>query len=477
MTLASRWLRPPALLPRPALAWAALVLLACGGSRAETATKGAPRQLVVLATTDMKGKTSPCGCHIPKGGFARIASFVDSTRGVAPALYLDAGGFFPEQDGRTDLAEFMLASLVRLKVAAVGIGPRDLRYGVAYLRDVARRTGAPLVCANLLDRKSQSPLFPTSRIVEVAGTRVGVFALVGDRLDVGPARDSLVVTDPENAAHAEVAALEAKGAKVIVLLAQLGRAGGEDLVSAVPGIDAVILGHDVPVYEAGRRIGGTVASYSGEQGQHLGVVTIQLGPDGATSDVTCTVASLGPEIREQPGTLAIVKAFEDAFNERMRREERSAYAADADSDPVDHFVGESICARCHVAESQQWRTTAHSLAWETLMRVKKDATPECIPCHVVGYHKAGGFETAARTPLLVNVQCENCHGMGTEHGDDWLTRQKVGEGTCRTCHNQERDPEFDFPAKFPLIVHGNTSGESIRIVKARREHGYSSDGR
>src|SRR5262249_32359918 len=252
--------------------------------------------------------------------------------------------------------------------------------------------------------------------------------------------------------------------------------GGEDIVSAVPGIDVVILGHDVPVYEAGRRIGGTVASYSGEQGQHLGVVTVQLAADGSAGDVTCAVTSLGPEIPEHPATLAAVNAFEDAFNERMRREERSASAAD-DGDPVDHFVGESICARCHASESEQWRTTAHSLAWGTLQRVKKDATPECIPCHVVGYRQAGGVETAERTPHLVDGQCETCHGMGTEHGDDWLTRRRVGEGTCRMCHNQERDPEFDFQAKFPLIVHGNTSGESIRIVKARREHGYSSDGR
>ena len=83
----------------------------------------------------------------------------------------------------------------------------------------------------------------------------------------------------------------------------------------------------------------------------------------------------------------------------------------------------------------------------------------------------------ARTPHLVNVQCENCHGMGTLHSDDWLKRSKVDEGTCVVCHNQERDPEFDFSAKFPLIVHGNTSGESIRIVKARREKGYSGEGR
>jgi len=441
-----------------------LALPLLGGPRPVRAGGTPPDTLVVLSTTDLKGKTSPCGCHIPKGGFARIAAFLDSARAVRRAtLYVDAGGYFPDQDGRPDLAEFMTRSLVQLGVGAIGVGPRDLRHGIAFLKDLVQRTGAPVTCANLADKRTRLPIFTSGRLLDVAGVKVGVFALYSDRFELGPAADSLVVLDPENAAQSQVTALRNKGAQVVILLAQMGRAGGEDLVSTVPGIDA-------PVYEMGRRIGETMASYAGEQGQHLGVIMVALSPGGKVADALCSVAALGPDVREQPAMFKAVKSFEDAYNERMRVEERSANAND-DDDPVDHFVGEQVCARCHAAEAQQWRTTAHSLAWETLQRVKKDATPECIPCHVVGFRQAGGFETDLRTPHLVNVQCENCHGMGTEHASDWLTQHKVNEGTCRTCHNQERDPEFDFAAKFPLIVHGNSSGESIRIVKARRGSG------
>src|SRR5262249_14494080 len=161
-----------------------------------------------------------------------------------------------------------------------------------------------------------------------------------ERFDLGPAADSLVVLDAENAAQAEVSALRAKGASVVVLLAQLGKVGGEDVLSAVPGIDAAVLGHDVPVYDEGRRIGDAVASYSGEQGQHLGVITVQLRADQHVADVTCGVATLGPEVREQPAMLSSVKAFEEAYNDRMRLEERSMAIAEGDDDPVDHFVGE-----------------------------------------------------------------------------------------------------------------------------------------
>ena len=318
--------------------------LALGGPRPVRAAGAPPDTLVVLSTTDLKGKTSPCGCHIPKGGFARIAAFLDSARAVRRAtLYLDAGGFFPEQDGRTDLAEFMTRSLAQLGVGAIGVGPRDLRHGIAFLKDLVQRTGAPVTCANLADKRTRLPVFTSGRLLDVAGVKVGVFAIYSDRLDLGPAADSLVVLDPENAAQSQVTALRTKGAQVVILLAQMGRAGGEDLVSTVPGIDAVVLGHDIPVYEMGRRIGGTMASYAGEQGQHLGVIKVALSPAGKVLDEYCSVAALGPDVREQPAMFRAVKTFEDAYNERMRVEERSANVND-DDDPVDHFVGAGVRA-------------------------------------------------------------------------------------------------------------------------------------
>src|SRR5437773_11716608 len=103
--------------PASRLALAVILLLAVGGSRSTLAAGATPpSRLIVVGSADLKGKTSPCGCHIPRGGFARIAAFLDSTRaGDAPVLFVDAGGSFPDVDGRTDLAEFMLRSLVDLR--------------------------------------------------------------------------------------------------------------------------------------------------------------------------------------------------------------------------------------------------------------------------------------------------------------------------------------------------------------------------
>jgi hypothetical protein len=63
--------------------------------------------------------------------------------------------------------------------------------------------------------------------------------------------------------------------------------------------------------------------------------------------------------------------------------------------------------------------------------------------------QAGGFVSKESTPDLVNVQCENCHGMGTTHGAGAV----VGPEVCITCHNASQDPSFNFDEKVQKIVH------------------------
>ncbi len=236
----------------------------------------------------------------------------------------------------------------------------------------------------------------------------------------------------------------------------------------------MIVGHDAPLYPRGRDAGDAVLSYAGDQGQHLGLLSVVLGDDRRVRERSTEAITMGPEVRNQGDMLGRVKAFEDAYNERMRLEQRRMQAladADPDQDPVDHFVGGEVCARCHAAEASQWATTGHSVAWETLVRERKDSTPECIPCHSVGYRQPGGFRDALRTPHLVNVQCENCHGMGTLHDRQGEARTPVGEATCRGCHNAERHPGFDYAASIGQVVHSNTSGISLRTIQERRRKG------
>jgi hypothetical protein len=224
----------------------------------------------------------------------------------------------------------------------------------------------------------------------------------------------------------------------------------------------VIAGRNVPVLQKGRMIKNTVACYGGEQGQNMGrtIVTLDAAKKMQTGDNDVFV--LGPEVGEKPEVLQLVKSFNDAFNDKMRKleKERAAQSqlqtggeGQQAKQSVDHFVGSEVCQRCHMPEYAQWLKTDHAKAWQTLVDQKKDATPECVTCHVVGYKQAGGFQTGDDAPKLGNVQCESCHGMGTQHEAMPASPQKVTEATCRTCHNATSSPVFDFAIYEPHILH------------------------
>ena len=388
-------------------------------------------------------------------------------------LVVDGGGFFPEQDNQQDVAWFLMDAMKVLGTDAVGVGERDLRFGLAYLKSQVKRTNLSVTSANLLDKKTMKPVFAPGVIKQVGSVKVGLFSLINEKATLGMARDSLAIQEPTAAAKLAVADLRKKGATVVVLLSQLGKVESEDLVTAVDGIDAVVVGHDTPIIEKGRMIKNTVACYGGEQGQYVCRTVLTLDDKRHASSGESDAVLLSPEVGERPDMLKLVKSFEDGFNEKLRKQEqeRAAKATPAKTpeNSPDHFIGGELCIRCHAQEGEQWKTTAHSVAWSTLVEVKKDATPDCIPCHVVGYNQPGGFVSGTASLQLGNVQCENCHGMGTQHDAFATPTHRITAQTCITCHHGENDPEFNWEKKLPMIAHGNMSGETLKNRKLKRD--------
>ena len=381
---------------------------------------------------------------------------------------MDNGGFYPETDTQQDVAGFMCDAMRTLGTVAVGVSEKELRWGVSALKAQVARSRIPLVCANLVDRSTRRPVFKPYVVEKIGRAKVGFFGLMSDKVDLGPSRDSLKVDEPAVVAQRLVDEMRKKGATVVVLLSQLGKVESEDLAAAVPGIDAVICGHNVPLIQKGRMVKNTVTSYGGEQGQYISRTLLTLDARGRVATGENESFMLGPEVGEKPEIVKLVKDFEDAFNEKLRKteKERAAAAVTENSQATNHFLGADLCIRCHADQGEQWKTTSHSVAWQTLVDAKKDATPECIGCHVVGFRQPGGYQTGADAPRLVNVQCENCHGMGTRH-EEYASSLRISPATCIQCHQGENDPEFNWDKKLPMIVHGNLSGETIAKKKSK----------
>lgn len=429
---------------------AGLLLAGCGGDR---------QRLLIVTTNDVQGKTSPCGCHTPKGGLARKSTFLDSVRTKHPnVLVLDAGGFFPATEDEREAAPFMLAAMARQRTAAAGVGVNELRYGYAYVREHAKAAGVPLVSANLRRFENGQPAFESWRMIEAGGVRVGVFGLLSQSAELGPARDSLRIDDPTESARNAVEALRKDGAEFVVLLSQLGKVDSESLVTHVPGIDLVVGGGGVPVLPSGLEIGGTVAVYGGTQGWQVGVADVRLTKERRVLDVAAHTVVLGPEVRNQPDMERSVRAFEDSLNAHLKARDAALGASATPGGSVAHFVGMSNCIRCHQQAFEQWKSSPHAKAWATLVEQRKESTPACVSCHVTGYRQPGGFRTADDAARFGNVQCESCHGMGTDHRLWTESPQVVSEATCRSCHTETTSPTFTMAAYRPHVLHAPPEG-------------------
>jgi hypothetical protein len=129
----------------------------------------------------------------------------------------------------------------------------------------------------------------------------------------------------------------------------------------------------------------------------------------------------------------------------------TVYITAAQDDGGAKYLGEKTCRKCHIKEYKTWKDTNHAKAFSYLTDdQKKD--PECIQCHTTG-HGSGGFVSMDATPELENVQCEQCHGSGSEHVPmmEKLKKDKVDKSEypedkhinptptgCTKCHNPHK---------------------------------------
>jgi hypothetical protein len=159
------------------------------------------------------------------------------------------------------------------------------------------------------------------------------------------------------------------------------------------------------------------------------------------------------------------------------------------------YIGSKNCKKCHLKEWKSWSLTQMAKAFESLkpgvavdakvsagLDAEADYTTDenCVPCHVTGYGKPGGYVDIETTPELAGIGCESCHGPGgTYTQEEYMSLKnkeykkadlvavglvdQISAEQCTGCHNSEspfvtEGYVFDYDAmkdkgtheKFPL---------------------------
>lgn len=118
------------------------------------------------------------------------------------------------------------------------------------------------------------------------------------------------------------------------------------------------------------------------------------------------------------------------------------------------YVGAEPCAACHAATARRWARSHHAGALLTLERAQHAHDPECLPCHVTGLGHPGGAN--ASTVPLQGVQCEACHGPGSDHIAAPTARYGAlprDASACVACHTVAQSPDFAFAPYWRRVAH------------------------
>jgi hypothetical protein len=353
--------------------------------------------------------------------------------------------------------------MVKMQVAAVAPGPRELGAWKTFSDLLAGGT-IPVIASNvaLKSAGSEKPIGLPFKVLQVNGIKVGLFSLMGGPEFASvraPEGVEFAFHDPFQLAGQLVTELR-KQADVVVLMSEMSPVDTDRLIQSIPGIDVALYGQKAGWEETAKKVGETIVNQTGTRGQYLGKLVVIVDPAGKVVDFGSQNAGLDTTFPEDP---IVVKAAAEATTKanELRTEARKQRQGEFENKVTgERYIGAETCKRCHEKEYQQWALSPHAKALASLEKpvTGKPRTPQCTGCHTTGFGQEGGYAPAQQAsagklgpPDLANVQCEACHGRGTEHTR--TGKVSLTEAACRTCHNAEWSPKFDFQTALLAVKH------------------------
>ena len=449
-----------------------------------------PTPRAVLAITgELDGYIEPCGCtgkENQKGGLSRRQNFLQAVKTAGwPVVAVDLGGLVKRFGRQAEVKYQAVADGMRqMHYSSIGFGPADLRLPAEELVAAVAAVGnepTPFLSANVGLLGLDANITPRFRVVEIGGLRIGITSVLGDG-EQKSIRNAAVEMAPARAALADVARLlEQGGCDHQVLLSWARPADTRELAAAFPQFDIVITagGADEPPASLPELPGGARLVELGHKGMFA--VAIGFFPDSDTP-----LRSQRVPLDARWGEASDMMQLLASYQRQLESLGLDGLGLTAVRHPTGRrFAGSAACSDCHAYAYEVWEGSSHAFALTTLeeQTPPRDADPECLSCHVVGWAAQrfepyeGGFLSMTKTPHLAHNGCENCHGPAAAHaaverGDvrastgerDRLRQELVlsldtPEGkqravnNCLECHDLDNSPAFDFDEYWPSVDH------------------------
>jgi hypothetical protein len=441
-------------------------------------------KVALLVSGRQDGYLEPCGCaglERMKGGLTRRHSLFKTLKGNGwPVVGIDCGGLI-KGFGRQAELKFHLTvdAMKEMGYSAIGLGKTDLRLpGGELLSRVASTDELPslFLSANVAVLGFEMGMTADHRIVEAGGQRIGITSVLGASWQKEINNSEIEMADPQAKLREVLPKLKDR-ADVLVLLAHATVEESKALAVAFPEFDIVVTGGGNPEPPQTMEIlpGGTKFIEVGEKG--MDAVVLGIYGDGK---IQYQRVPLDSRFEDSPD----MKEYMRQYQQQLKRDGLAGLGIRQVPHPqakeLGKFVGSKKCADCHEVSYDVWKKSGHAKAWKTLVELEVPRThdPECISCHVIGWHPTeyfpyeSGFLSEAETPALLDVGCENCHGPGEKHvgaemGSDKELQERLQKAMvvtkeqsqhdktrwCLNCHDLDNSPDFNFDEYWPQIEH------------------------
>ena len=345
--------------------------------------------------------------------------------------------------------------------AATTVGLNDLWMGREYLVTILSETGIKMVSANVYDESTGELLVEPYVIADRAGMKFGITGVLDPSQNIrtrkGVESPGVTITPSAEALEALLPELRSKS-DFVVVLAHMSLKRSKELAEAVPGIDFIVVGNQAQKGAEPFEAGGAVFLQSGTRGQAIADYRLRFDEDGQYAGYEGRAVTLDDKIPADAAMALKLKEHKQAVEalNKQRAAERAAERQERrrqNTDYVEACVGvEASCARCHTEQYEHWKETPHAEAFTTLQESFESTDPACLRCHSTCQLNLKQDGSVPVPELLRGVQCESCHGVGTEHARDG-SYGAIKVETCLNCHDDENSPDFDLATYLPKVTH------------------------
>jgi 5'-nucleotidase len=223
------------------------------------------RRLVVYHTSDV---------HDRRGFGSLLADVVEPE-----SLLVDCGDALRGSSTVYHRAEGVMDEFARAPYRAQAVGNREFHYLHSRMLARSNASHVPWVCSNLVDLRARPPAFSRSLVVDVAGVRVRVLALLVPQYRTGSGWERIFgwrFLAPD-AALAEMRAQAADRVDVTLLLSHLGLAADRTLAPKHPEIAAIVGGHSHDTLAQPEIVDGVPIVQAGAYARFAGRLELSLG--------------------------------------------------------------------------------------------------------------------------------------------------------------------------------------------------------